>query len=77
MPNEQLILVGFLLVFAGMLTIFVGSFLGTEKADIKTGVGGFVGPIPFGFANDPRMLKIVMVLSLGLFAAFVIMKLLK
>ncbi|MBI4017519.1 MAG: DUF131 domain-containing protein [Candidatus Aenigmarchaeota archaeon] len=67
MPNEQLISLGITVILIGFLLLVVGSFGSAEKSQVKVGVGGFIGPIPFGFANDPRMLWVVLALSVLLF----------
>lgn len=57
--NDKLI-IGIILIIAGILLIF-SSF--SSKPDVKFAVGGFLGPIPFGFANSPGMLKLIIILS--------------
>jgi uncharacterized membrane protein len=61
---EGLILLGFVLIFIGIFLIIIASLLGTEKGETKVAVGGFIGPIPFGFANDKNMLYIAIVLTI-------------
>lgn len=51
--------IGTIIVFIGMLIIFIGAFSGLSKGDSKVAVGGFIGFIPFGFANDKNMLWFV------------------
>ena len=66
--------IGIIVVFVGMILIVIGSFLQAKTSDSKTkfAVGGLIGPIPFGFANDKRMLWFVF----GIIALFVIMQVL-
>ncbi len=66
---QELVTIGFILLFVAIALILVGAFTG-GKADVKYGVGGFIGPIPFGFGNDPRMVWIVIALSAILLAIF-------
>jgi uncharacterized membrane protein len=47
-----------LLVVLGMIFIIVGSFMQSSK-DTKVAFGGFIGPFPFGFANDKQLLYVV------------------
>ena len=54
--NQQIISIGILVILLGFAIVFIGSFLGTQKSETKVAVGGFVGFIPFGFANDRRLL---------------------
>jgi len=58
--------IGIIIVFLGVLLILIGSFFG-GKEETKFGFGGFIGPIPFGFANDPRILVVVLIVALLLF----------
>lgn len=55
---KQLIPLGILVIFIGMILIFIGALSSIKegKSDSKIAVGGFIGFIPFGFANDKRML---------------------
>lgn len=67
--EQHIILVGFLLIVIGMAVIIIGSLLFSE-GEGKVAVGGFIGPIPFGFANDPKMLKILYGIMIGMVAVF-------
>ena len=53
--NLNLVGIGMLIVFIGFTIVFIGALTQSQK-DAKVAVGGFVGFIPFGFANDKRML---------------------
>lgn len=69
---EQLIGIGILLIFIGFIIVFVGTFLSATKqastdSKTKVAVGGFIGPIPFGFGNDKNLVWFVTILSLVLF----------
>jgi len=59
---EKLITLGILFIFVGMLFVIIGS-LATQSSNSKVVVGGFIGFISFGFANDRKMLYVVMGLS--------------
>lgn len=69
---ENLVLVGFALVFIGILVIVIGSVI-SGKTETKWGVGGFVGFLPFGFANDPKMLWIVIGISIAVLVIFILL----
>jgi len=71
---EQVVLSGFALVFLGVLVIIAGSIMAasSQKSDVKFAVGGFLGFIPFGFANDRRLLFFVLAVSLVFFLLFVL-----
>lgn len=62
-------LLGFLLVFVGMAIIVVGGLIG-EGGEANVAVGGFIGPIPFGFANNSKMLKLLYVVLAAVFIFF-------
>ena len=76
--EQPLILVGIIAIFIGFALILLGSQSPTsdtnirgekssEKKPIQVGVGGFIGPIPFGFANSREMLYLVIAVSVGMF----------
>lgn len=64
-PMKQLIPIGVLVIFVGMILIFIGALSSFKegKTDSKVAIGGFIGFIPFGFANDKRMLYAVITIS--------------
>jgi len=51
----------------------VGSIFGAEKGKVEVGFGGFIGPIPFGWASNPRMLKWVILISVVAMVLFLIL----
>ncbi len=65
----NLVSVGILLVIAGFVIILVSSLSGK---DVKVGVGGFIGPFAFGWANDPEMGRWIIVLSAIMAVIFLI-----
>ena len=71
--TEQLIGIGILLIFAGFIIVFIGSFMAAKDTSTKTkvAVGGFIGPIPFGFGNDKNLVWFVTILSLVLFIVWI------
>ncbi len=61
---KNLVGIGLFFIFLGFLLVAVGSLFqdaGKTKAETsgrantKIAVGGFIGPIPFGWANDKRL----------------------
>ena len=56
--SQQLILLGILIIFIGFIVVFIGAL--SQKAETKIAVGCFIGFIPFGFANDKRLLWILL-----------------
>ena len=72
MALDNLVVLGFIAVIIGVVLIVVGALQG---GNAKVAVGGFIGPIPFGWANDPRMLQLVIALSLVALVVFIIFSL--
>lgn len=62
---KQLIPLGILVIFIGMILIFIGALSSIKegKTESKIALGGFIGFIPFGFANDKRMLYVIILIS--------------
>ncbi|MBI2652091.1 DUF131 domain-containing protein [Candidatus Woesearchaeota archaeon] len=73
---EQLIILGILLIIIGFIIVFFGIFMGAKESDSKTkvAVGGFIGPIPFGFGNDKNLVWFVAILSAVLFLIWLLFK---
>lgn len=76
MIMERFITLGIVLIFVGMIFVFVGSFAqiktGSNDGSSKIAFGGFIGPIPFGFGNDKTLLTIVLVVSAIIFIVWII-----
>lgn len=72
---EFLILGGIFFIVIGMFLVIAGSLL-SQKSDsnVKVGVGGFIGPIPFGFANDRAMYYGVLVVMVFALIVWVVLK---
>ncbi|MEM7820850.1 MAG: DUF131 domain-containing protein [Candidatus Aenigmatarchaeota archaeon] len=68
MPNV-LVLSGIVLLFIAIILIIFGTI---SRGEIKWAVGGFIGPIPFGFGNDPRLLWAVILISVMLLLIFIL-----
>ncbi len=60
MAEINLISIGLALIIIGFLIVVISSLSGK---DVKVGFGGFVGPIPFGWANDPETGKWIIVIT--------------
>ncbi|MBI2145294.1 hypothetical protein HYU18_03130 [Candidatus Woesearchaeota archaeon] len=63
MPNNQLLQLGILLTFIGIIAIFLSLASAAGKGNAKFSVVGFLGFIPFGFASDRKMLLIGILLT--------------
>lgn len=72
--NQQLISIGILVILLGFAIVFIGSFLGTQKSEAKVAVGGFVGFIPFGFANDSKLLYALLAVMAVLFLFWILFR---
>ena len=70
---EQLISIGVLMIVIGFFIVFFGMFMGAKETTSKTkvAVGGFIGPIPFGFGNDKNLVWFVTILSLVVFVLWI------
>jgi uncharacterized membrane protein len=74
--EEHLILLGFLVIVIGIVIVFIGSILTASKSKnvkVDWGVGGFIGPIPFGVASREDILKLIMIVSLIFFILFLVL----
>lgn len=76
MPSkmEQLISLGVLLIIIGFIIVFFGVFKGSKESasGAKVAVGGFIGPIPFGFGNDKNLVWFMTILSLVIFLIWLV-----
>ena len=50
--------IGLALLVIGIVLISIGGLSG--KGETKMAVGGFIGFIPFGFSNDPKLARALM-----------------
>lgn len=69
---NNLISIGTALLFLGIFLIFLGTFLEASKSgktENKVAIGGFIGFIPFGFANDKRLFWVLLAV-IGTFLTF-------
>ncbi|MBS3098004.1 hypothetical protein J4209_04380 [Candidatus Woesearchaeota archaeon] len=70
---KELIPFGILIISIGIILTFIGALSSIKSGEksTKLAVGSFIGFIPFGFANDKRMLYFVIGLSLFMFIFFI------
>tara|TARA_Y100000310_G_scaffold197618_1_gene197683 strand:- start:385 stop:639 length:255 start_codon:yes stop_codon:yes gene_type:complete len=54
---NNILTIGLVVIFIGVFLIIIGSITQAKqsKTNTKIAVGGFIGPIPFGFSNDKAM----------------------
>lgn len=69
MNQSQLIGIGMMLIFIGILVIIMGTFFGAkEKANIKSAGIIFIGPFPIvGWGSSKKMYYALLILGLILF----------
>ena len=72
MKPVNLISVGVVILILGFIIVFLGMMLQaqqlqnekhTKGSNVKVAVGGFFGPIPFGFGNDKTLMYVVIAVS--------------
>jgi uncharacterized membrane protein len=56
---ENLFFIGLIFIILGIILIITAIL--HQKGEIKVGIGGFIGPVPFGFANEPEMMKLIII----------------
>lgn len=66
---DSVVIAGISLIIIGFVVIALASF----GSDAKIGVGGFIGPIPFGWANDTETLEWIMVATIIIAVVFLIL----
>jgi len=71
---EQLISIGVIMILIGFVIVFLGTFMAAKETTSKTkvAVGGFIGPIPFGFGNDKNFVWFVTILFLVVFVLWIV-----
>jgi len=72
--QQQIISIGILLIFIGTLMLIIGSLVGVSKGQNKVdaAIGGFIGPIPFGFFTSKRIFWIWIIIFLILLSFFLL-----
>lgn len=64
--QQNLISLGVLIVFFGIILIFIGALSGAKSGETKVAFVGLIGPIPFGFGNDKRLVFIGLGITVAL-----------
>ncbi len=72
MQSADLITVGIITVFVGVALLIIGSVLQSSKVKTEWAFGGFIGPIPFGFASREDLLKFIVIISFIFLLAFLL-----
>ena len=63
----------FVVASVGFAIVVIGSLTGQQKGDTKVAVGGFIGFIPFGFANDKKLMYVLIAITFILAILFFIL----
>jgi len=71
MAEINLAIIGFVIILIGFALVFIGSMTGSK--DSKVAVGGIIGFVPFGFGNDPQLVKISIIISAVLAIIFIVL----
>jgi len=58
--QEKLLLIGLAFILMGIFITIIAFFLGGKK--IEYAFGGFIGPIPFGWASNEKMLILLLII---------------
>lgn len=64
--QEKLFLIGIGLIFLGIFITIISSLL-SGSGKVEYGFGGFIGPIPFGWATNKNMLYAIIAITLIMF----------
>ena len=70
--NKLLFRIGLLLISLGILLTVIAAISGTSegKHKVEWGIGGFIGPFPFGFASSREILLLILCTSLLILILF-------
>ena len=75
MKANIVFLIGFVLLFLGIIFIIVSSFLqGDKNTKTNVAVGGFIGPIPFGFFSNKKMLVPFLIIMTCLVVVYFVLR---
>ncbi|MBU5678292.1 MAG: DUF131 domain-containing protein [Candidatus Nanoarchaeia archaeon] len=68
--SNSIMIAGVVLIFIGILLILFSLIIGETTGRTKFSIGGFIGPLVFGFGNDPKMVRFAVIVSLIMLALF-------
>jgi len=63
-----------LVIFIGIIIVFIGALIGAGKGESKFAVGGFVGVFPFALWNDRRLGIAVILISVLMFIVWMVLQ---
>ncbi len=68
MNHQQLLQIGILLIFFGIIAIIISLLTSAakekDKSSFKFSIVGFLGFVPFGFGNDKKLLLFTAILTI-------------
>lgn len=67
--QEKIFFIGIALIFLGIFLTVISALI-SGKGKVEYGFGGFIGPIPFGWASNREMLYIIIAISLIMIILF-------
>ena len=74
MSKDWLLLFGMFFILLGISLITLYSFyVPKDNTYVEFAIGGFIGPIPFGFATQKELLIVIMVLSIIFLIIFLLL----
>jgi len=73
MSQENLIPLGIVVIFLGFFLIVIGAIMSSRGSKVEWAFGGFIGPMPFGFASREDWLKFIIVLTLIFLFIFILL----
>ncbi len=75
MKTNIVALIGVGLLFLGIIFIIISSFLQADKnTKTNVAVGGFIGPIPFGFFSSKKMIAPFFIILLCLVIVYFVLR---
>ena len=70
MAAADIVSIGFLIVIIGIILIVVGGLVNAQESKGGVAVGGFIGPIPFGFATNPTLFLVILAVTVVIAVLF-------
>ncbi len=72
METNILFLIGFVLIFLGIVIIIASAILST-KAKVEGGFVGFIGPFPIGFGTSKEILLFSLLITITILVIVLLM----
>lgn len=84
MNQTTIVQIGVIVIFIGFIIVFSSMFFGGKglketsdkgESKVKVGVVGLIGPVPFGFGSDKKMMLITMIIAVVMILLFFLLRL--